>query len=659
MKPKRILPGVGLLLWLVSMSVAVALGAELMRRWPLEGLEARLGFNLNGWAPSSAIPVPRYESMVARMGSDLYVFGGYDARLEALPGAWRLNLESFVWERVGDLPEPFTHSMATTSGGQVWFAGGVLQRTGGPVLSAVRSFDPSSGAWLDRPQLPKPRSAGVLVSVGDTLHFLGGFEEGSGRAQADHWVLPPDGLNWEAAPPMPEPRGHHSGAVVGRKIVLVGGVRSHIDDPQDLRHVFVYDLDLGLWQPGPELPFGVSHAEASTLQEDGRVLVFGGRSLERFDMASPQILSLGLGDDSWSTIGKLRTPLMGGVATIVNDTVLTGIGSVRGTWDLDPQVWRRSLYDLWTELTPSPVELGEVAAGVIADKLYVVGEGSSRMPVLDLASGLWEPDGERSRRPLGGHHHAAEVVEGRLFLIGGLGGWANNTPGSVQIYDPETDEWVIGPRMPYPGGSVATAEIEGRVYVAGGIVADSTTRRAAVLDPVAMTWSPLPDMPIGRNHAAAGTDGRRLFVFGGRGPGSGDGNVVADGFAEVQVFDPSTNQWESTVSHPEAWPAVPQKRGGMGRAIYIDGEFWVIGGETLSGDGASREGTYGRVDIFDPLSASWRRGPDLGESRHGVFPVFHNGQVYVVGGGTQSGFSSSDIVEIIRPRIRSSSANGR
>ena len=77
--------------------------------------------------------------------------------------------------------------------------------------------------------------------------------------------------------------------------------------------------------------------------------------------------------------------------------------------------------------------------------------------------------------------------------------------------------------------------IGGRLYVASGIVEKATTGAAAVYDPATMQWTPIAPMPRPRNHAASGTDGSRLFVFGGRGPGSGDSNVVANGFDDVQI----------------------------------------------------------------------------------------------------------------------------
>jgi N-acetylneuraminic acid mutarotase len=201
-------------------------------------------------------------------------------------------------------------------------------------------------------------------------------------------------------------------------------------------------------------------------------------------------------------------------------------------------------------------------------------------------------------------------------------------------------------------GSASTAVIGRTLYLAGGIVADTTTTRAAALDLDTWTWRDLPDMPRGRNHAAAATDGERLYIFGGRGAGSGDGNVVANGFDDVQIYDPATDSWTVSDGSPGAPPPLPQARGGMGKAVYLDGEFWILGGETLDGPGASELGTYGRVDIFDPTSSSWRSGPSLGVPRHGLFPVVHAGRIYVAGGGTQAGFSHSAVMEVIWPSPR-------
>jgi N-acetylneuraminic acid mutarotase len=248
---------------------------------------------------------------------------------------------------------------------------------------------------------------------------------------------------------------------------------------------------------------------------------------------------------------------------------------------------------------------------------------------------------------LPGHHHAAEVINGKLYLFGGLGGGAE---GKVQIYDPTNNAWAQGAGMPFVAGSSSSALIGGQVYVAGGITSsNSTTAAAARYDVSANTWTSVAAMPQGRNHAAAGTDGTKMFIFGGRGAGSGDGNVVANGFDTVQVYTPATNSWQSSLDTGSTLKPLPQARGGMGTAVYHNGEFLVFGGETQTGAGATAGGVYNRVDIYKPTTNVWRTGAPMPTARHGIFPVLHDAQIFIPAGGTQAGFSSSSVFEVYTP----------
>jgi hypothetical protein len=231
--------------------------------------------------------------------------------------------------------------------------------------------------------------------------------------------------------------------------------------------------------------------------------------------------------------------------------------------------------DRWVTGSPMPVSLGEVAGGVIGTKLYLVGESNSATLAYDLANGTWSSTTALAQRPFIGNHHGAEVVNGKLYLIGGLGG---GSEGKVQIYDPGTNSWSQGAAMPFAAGSSATALINGQIYVAGGIVNGATTNLAAKYNPSTNQWTSIASMPVGRNHAASNTDGTKMFVFGGRGAGSGDGNVVANGYADTQIYNPATNSWQSSSQTGSTLKPLPQARGGMGKAVYYNGEFFVIAG---------------------------------------------------------------------------------
>ena len=87
----------------------------------------------------------------------------------------------------------------------------------------------------------------------------------------------------------------------------------------------------------------------------------------------------------------------------------------------------------------------------------------------------------------------------------------------------------------------------------------------------------------------------------------------------------------------------------VGKAVYFGGEFYVIGGETATGAGATANDVYNRVDIYDPAANSWRVGTAMPTARHGIFPLEVAGRIYVAGGGTSSGNSSSALLEIDNP----------
>ena len=299
---------------------------------------------------------------------------------------------------------------------------------------------------------------------------------------------------------------------------------------------------------------------------------------------------------------------------------------------------------VWGPSTPMPESLGEVAAGLINGKIYLVGEGSDRTLAYDLVTRTWT--NALAPRPFVGHHHSAEAFEGRLYLIGGLHG---GSEGQVQIYDVASDTWSLGAPMPWPAGSVSTCRIGARIYAAGGIVGSTTVDTCAVYNVLTNQWAMRTPMPTqqGRNHAAAGTDGHRFWIFGGRGVGSGDGNWVANGFDTVLVYDPAANAWQSSLDPGSTLAPLPQARGGMGKAVWLNGEFYVFGGETLTGaGGATAQGVYARVDVYDPLANSWRSDTPMPTARHGIYPIRVHGSTYVAAGGTAAGHSASDLLEV-------------
>jgi N-acetylneuraminic acid mutarotase/glucose/arabinose dehydrogenase len=298
----------------------------------------------------------------------------------------------------------------------------------------------------------------------------------------------------------------------------------------------------------------------------------------------------------------------------------------------------------WVEGVSPPDALGEVAGGVVGPKLYLVGEGASgtRTYAYDLLGDFWTSSA--APRPFPGDHHSAEVVAGKLYLIGGLDAGSD---GKVQIFNPDqgaNGAWTAGADMPWDGGSVSTALIGNKIYAAGGIVGSDTVANAAVYDPVSNSWTAIAPMPTKVNHAAAATDGQKLYIFGGR----QGGNSPQPGFKNVQIYDPATDTWEDSGQPGSSISEMPSGRGGTGRAVYYKGEFYVFGGETSDSD--DPEATPGRVfaqvQVYNPVRNTWRQEAHMPTARHGIWPLLFQSRIHVIAGGVHFGNSQSTVHEI-------------
>lgn len=601
------------------------------------------------WETRAKAPMPLFESASIEVDGRMFVFGGFhNARIQASAAVWEYDPAGDTWTRKGDMPSVRTHVTPARVGDRIWFAGGFLGDNPGPVTAEVWSYDWRADRWSPGPPLPLRVGGAALVALSGRLHVFGGYVEDFNTNSPHHWVFDPsDSLAtpaWVPAAPLPRPRGHLGGAALDGKLYALGGNLLHDPDPTDVPWVDRYDPALDAWTEGTPFPFARSHFESSIVVRDGRLIVIGGRARPSGQESLADVTEYDPVADRWTALPPLPEKRFAPIAALLGKRMLVGLGGRETSIPDNNTLWLERVDPLWVPTAESPEPLAEVAGGVIGSRLYLVGGGDPAPTLaLDLRSGRWDPVLTHGLRPGSGDHHGAEVWGGRLYLFGGL----RRGVGTVQIYDPVTELWRRGPDMPFHAGSSATALIGDQVYVAGGIVGDTTTRYAARFDLVNETWHPIAPMPRARNHTAAATDGKRFFVFGGRGPGSGDANVVANGFADVQIYDPGSDSWVASGEGPAAPQPLPQARGGMGKAVYADGEFWVIGGETLDGPGATKRNVYDRVDIYDPVANRWRSGPPLPTARHGIFPLLVGDRIYVLAGGAAAGHSATSVAEVL------------
>lgn len=198
---------------------------------------------------------------------------------------------------------------------------------------------------------------------------------------------------------------------------------------------------------------------------------------------------------------------------------------------------------------PLPEKVSEASAAMVGDSMYVFGGSSPATHVytFDAADptlpGTWST---RKERPIDGDHHAVVTYKRGIFIFGALSG----AGGKVQRYDVDDDSWSVSDIPWSAGGSLCTAARGKFAFVCGGITGGRTITTCGRLNMKTMKWMPMQDMPIGVNHAAAGTDGQKFYVFGGR----DGGNSLGPGFDYTQVYDPENDTWNTSFGLDEVLP---------------------------------------------------------------------------------------------------------
>lgn len=162
-----------------------------------------------------------------------------------------------------------------------------------------------------------------------------------------------------------------------------------------------------------------------------------------------------------------------------------------------------------------------------------------------------EHDREGQARPMSRWAHAAAVLDGRIYVIGGAGG-DNKVVGSTEAYDPATGTWSACADMPTPRFFPISGEIDGRIWVVGGVTsggpASTQEERmrsrkllsvVEVYDPARGRWTTETPLATARGWFSASVVNRRIYVFGGRAPAPDGGILEVSGAVPgIEVYPP-------------------------------------------------------------------------------------------------------------------------
>ncbi|MBA3345424.1 MAG: hypothetical protein H0T44_09025 [Gemmatimonadales bacterium] len=201
--------------------------------------------------------------------------------------------------------------------------------------------------------------------------------------------------------------------------------------------------------------------------------------------------------------------------------------------------------------------------GKIGDKLYFSGGYNEHSSTPFSSNALWAYDYSRDRMirkadlPIFSAEGVTGVIGGKLYVLPGAcngNGWPS--PGYCAVeqtrrfyrYDPATNTWVTRRRSPHYHRKGAAAVVDGKLYVAGGLGEQgSEVTDLDVYDPSTNSWRSLAPIPAGGVASGAALQGQ-FYVLVQRFDGTSPGH-------RAYAYNPATNRWKAKAA-PDFWGSV-------------------------------------------------------------------------------------------------------
>lgn len=325
--------------------------------------------------------------------------------------------------------------------GRVLVVGGTYVQSGwvggGPTLSSVEIFNPSTGQWSAAAPLPRASALPILIGLGDGRVLAAGGASQDVLALDTSALYDPTTDTWTATPSMTQPRNGAAAVLLSNGKVLAAGGWNY----GQVQTTELFDPSSRTWTRGPDLSEPRSSAAIATLT-DGRVLISGGAVAGGTFSNTSQIYDPATG--TWSAPATMVTARYNHGTGVLYDGRVIAMGGANGPCLADSELYDPAT-DRWTA-TP-PLSVPRIGMGVV-------------------------------------------TFGGRVMVVGGTDGIQSASLATTEIYDPDANTWLMGPTMGTTRlfGSCVTLT-DGRVLAAGGLTSDGGVATAEVLTPTVVSFS--------------------------------------------------------------------------------------------------------------------------------------------------------------------------
>lgn len=322
------------------------------------------------WDGLPDMATARHGMAVAAVEKTVYAIGGSTgpgdqqvvSAAEALTLPARKTQPVAQWRTLPDAKSPRLMMAWTVQGDKIWLISGLYN---GTILSTVESYDPRTGVWETGPPLPVPLHHAAAATYRGEVIVLGGANDNI--AEASNKVFALRGNNWVELPSLTHARAAPAAAVVGDKLIVVGGQNAKQLVPQT--EVF----DGSSWKDAANMPTPREHLAA--VSDGTYVYTVGGRFLSAdknsaaFERYDPQ-------SGAWTKLVDMPTPRGSYGATYIDGRVVA-VGGEEPTRVLSVV----EAYDIaegkWSTLSPMPTARHGEAVATVGHTIYVIG-GANR-----------------------------------------------------------------------------------------------------------------------------------------------------------------------------------------------------------------------------------------------------------------------------------------
>lgn len=299
----------------------------------------------------------------------------------------------------------------------------------------------------------------------------------------------------------------------------------------------------------------------------------------------------------------------------------------------------------WEVITQLPTKRYAFSTAVVDDKIYLIGGslsinrggpfGLSTVEAYDPQTNTWQKVADM---PIPRNYPEVAVVNGLIYVFGGSSAKDRKIvnmqlPVRVEAYDPATDTWTRKKDMPVSRINFELSVAAEKVYLIGGSTGfgeghEQRMDRVDIYDPATDMWAKGPKMPTRREPRGVEVVNDRIYVIGGFGwppPVAGIGRVLQT----IEEYDPSSRQWRRKKDMLDV------RRGFS--TVVVEDEIYLIGGMD------EFRQFLAAASVYNPQKETWRESPKLPTPMYPNGAATINGNIYVFG-GFEAGRDSPDVL---------------